>query len=306
MEDILVSMKPAHDYLICVDSDGCVLDNMELKHKECFCPATVNIWELQGVSRYAREAAEHVNLYSRSRGSNRFPALVRTLELTYARQEVKDRGFTAPDLTPLKQWIRETPILSAAALEQYYRSHANLDTVLEQAARWSCEVDENIKHIVRHVPPFPFVREAFKQLGTFADIVVVSATPHDTLMREWREYELDKLVTVMAGQELGTKSECIRKAMTGRYAPNKVLKIGDAPGDYEAAMDNTVLFRPIIPGREIASWKQIFDESSFRFREDTYRGDYMDNLVGDFFSVLLETPPWIVKVADHKEQKNDS
>ena len=36
-----------HDYLVCVDSDGCLLDNMELKHKECFCPATVNIWNLR-------------------------------------------------------------------------------------------------------------------------------------------------------------------------------------------------------------------------------------------------------------------
>ena len=81
MEDILLNMKPAHNYLVCVDSDGCVFDNMELKHKECFCPATVNVWGLQSVSRYAREAAEFVNLYSKTRGMNRFPALVRTLEL---------------------------------------------------------------------------------------------------------------------------------------------------------------------------------------------------------------------------------
>ena len=78
MDEVLLSLKPSHSFLICVDSDGCVFDNMELKHKECFCPATVNVWGLQSVSRYAREAAEYVNLYSKSRGTNRYPALIQT------------------------------------------------------------------------------------------------------------------------------------------------------------------------------------------------------------------------------------
>jgi len=42
---------------------------MELKHKECFIPNIINYYALQGVSKYAREAAEFVNLYSTSRGS---------------------------------------------------------------------------------------------------------------------------------------------------------------------------------------------------------------------------------------------
>ena len=28
----------AKPYLVCIDSDGCVFDTMEIKHKECFCP----------------------------------------------------------------------------------------------------------------------------------------------------------------------------------------------------------------------------------------------------------------------------
>ena len=80
-------MKPNHKFLVCVNSDGCVFDNMDLKHKECFCPATVNVWELQSVSRYARQSAEFVNLYSKTCGMNRFPALVRTLELLAQRPE---------------------------------------------------------------------------------------------------------------------------------------------------------------------------------------------------------------------------
>ena len=73
-----------HDFLVGIDSDGCVFDSMELKHKECFIPAFINHYELQGVSKYAREAAEFVNLYSKSRGVNRFPGAGRAARLAAA------------------------------------------------------------------------------------------------------------------------------------------------------------------------------------------------------------------------------
>ena len=73
-------ITPQHDFLVGIDSDGCAFDTMELKHKECFIPNTINYYNLQAVSKYAREAAEFVNLYSKSRGVNRFPALLETLD----------------------------------------------------------------------------------------------------------------------------------------------------------------------------------------------------------------------------------
>ena len=41
---------PKHEFLVGIDSDGCAFDTMELKHKECFIPNTINYWGLQGVS----------------------------------------------------------------------------------------------------------------------------------------------------------------------------------------------------------------------------------------------------------------
>ena len=35
-KELLAEFKPGHDRLVCIDSDGCVFDTMELKHKECF------------------------------------------------------------------------------------------------------------------------------------------------------------------------------------------------------------------------------------------------------------------------------
>lgn len=293
MEDILLSMKPTKDFLVCVDSDGCVFDNMELKHKECFCPATVNVWGLQSVSRYAREAAEFVNLYSKTRGMNRFPALIRTLELLGARKEAQERGYECPDLTPLKKWVAETNSLSAKGISDYANAHGgDLDPILATAARWSAEVDENIARIVHGVAPLPGVKEAFAQISKFADIVIVSATPHEAIVREWGAQGLLEHITVVAGQELGTKKECIRKAMEGKYDPNHVLMVGDAPGDHEAAEANHVLYFPIIPGWEMESWSLLRDTAADNFRTGSYAGTYMNGLLERFYTVLQDEPNW--------------
>ncbi len=76
----MIDLTPKNDFLVGIDSDGCAFDTMEVKHKECFIPAIVNHYNLAGVSKYAREAAEFVNLYSNSRGINRFPALIEALK----------------------------------------------------------------------------------------------------------------------------------------------------------------------------------------------------------------------------------
>ena len=293
MEDILLSMQPTKEFLVCVDSDGCVFDNMELKHKECFCPATVNVWGLQSVSRYAREAAEFVNLYSKTRGANRFPALIRTLELLGQRKEAQERGYVCPDLTPLKKWVEETDSLSAKGIREYKEAHGgNIDPILDTAARWSQEVDENIERIVHGVAPLPGVKEAFAQIAQFADIVIVSATPHEAIVREWGAQGLLEHITVVAGQELGTKKECIRKASEGKYKPKNVLMVGDAPGDYQAAEGNGVLFYPIIPGQEVESWSRLRGEAAEKFHQGEYAGAYMEDMLSRFDQVLQENPNW--------------
>ena len=289
----LDNFTKSRDFLVCFDSDGCVFDNMELKHKECFCPATVNVWGLQSVSRYARESAEFVNLYSKTRGANRFPALVRTLELLGARKEAQERGYVCPDLTPLKKWMKETDNLSALGIKEYAAAHdGDMDPVLATAARWSAEVDANIERIVHGVAPLPGVKEAFAEISQFADIVIVSATPHEAMIREWSSQGRLEHITAVAGQELGTKKVCIRKAMADRYAAGHVLMVGDAPGDHDAAKDNGVLFYPIIPGQEVESWKRLRTEAAGKFQMGGYAGAYMDSILTQFYSVLRDEPKW--------------
>src|SRR5512137_1101646 len=103
--DQLLALKPEKDFFIGIDSDGCAFDTMEIKQKECFCPNFIRFFDLQPVSKYARETWEFVNLYSKSRGVNRFPALVEAMLLLAGRAEVVARHAKIMDLKPLQDWI---------------------------------------------------------------------------------------------------------------------------------------------------------------------------------------------------------
>ena len=287
-----LQFEKKHDYLICVDSDGCLLDNMELKHKECFCPATVNVWDLQAISKYARRAAEFVNLYSRSRGWNRFPALVRTIDILFDRPEVQAYGVQKPDLSSLKAWIAATDTLSSPALRRYCEENGIQDETLLRACRWGEEVDENIRRIVRNIRPFPSVKPTLEKLSAAADVMVVSATPNEALTRELTACGIVQYFSYVAGQETGTKSQSIRMAMAGRYDADHVLKVGDAASDWQAAQDNGVLFYPIVPGRENESWSTLGETVLPAFTALAYKGKTMDGYVENFLSSLTDAPTW--------------
>ena len=116
--------------------------------------------------------------------------------------------------------------------------------------------------MVHGVPPFPFMRESLQALQGKADVVVVSATPTEALVREWEEHDIAQYARIIAGQEMGTKKQHLALAAKGKYAPDHILMIGDAPGDMEAAKANEALFFPINPGREETSWERFYERGT--------------------------------------------
>ncbi len=286
----LIDLKKEKDYLICIDSDGCAFDAMEIKHKECFCPNFIKHWNLQAVSKYAREVWEFINLYSESRGTNRFHAVMNALNLLEERPEVIRRGYKKPDLSPLVNFVQTETKLGNPALERAVAN--NPDPVLQQALNWSNGVNQFVADIVKNVPPFPYVRETIQKASKSADLIVVSATPGEALVREWNEHGLAEYMKVIASQEMGTKKEHIALAMKNRYDADKVLKIGDALGDLEAAKANNVHFYPINPGHEEESWKQLFEVDLDKFINGEFTREYEDQLAETFKSYLPVTPPW--------------
>ena len=285
----LRDFKPSHPFFVGIDSDGCIFDSMEIKHQECFAPCFIKHFKLQAVSKYARETWAFVNLYSKDRGANRFPALVRAVKLLGARPQVQVRGVTMPDITALEEWIgRETKLGNATLNTEV----ASGNTGLAHIKVWSDAVNAAIADMVHGVPPFPLVRECLANIQTRADAMCISQTPGAALQREWAEHGIDGFVKLIAGQELGTKTEHLKFAAASKYAAGKVLMIGDAPGDFKAAKSNGALFFPINPGKEEASWERLHSEALNRFFAGTYAGEYEAALVKEFDACLPERPSW--------------
>ncbi|RLD10348.1 MAG: HAD family hydrolase [Chlamydiae bacterium] len=289
-QKILKDFKPSKEFFIGIDSDGCVFDSMEIKHKECFCPNFIKYFELQKISKYAREAWEFVNLYSKTRGCNRFLAVKHTLDLLKKREEVIARNAEIMSIPALDKWISEESKLGNPALEKYL-SDKNIPE-LENVLNWSVAVNNSIAKMVYGIPPFPFVKNSLLTLSENADIMVVSQTPEEALVREWKENNIEEFARLIAGQELGTKKEHIALAAKGKYNDNKILMIGDAPGDLAAAKENGVLFYPIVPGNEEKSWQLFYNTAISKFFSKTYKGDFENNLIDEFNRCLPEKPTW--------------
>jgi phosphoglycolate phosphatase-like HAD superfamily hydrolase len=289
-KDKLLAFKPRHSFFVGIDSDGCVFDTMEIKHKECFIPNIIKYWKLQAISKYARAAAEFVNLYSKWRGINRFPALTKTFELLRDWPEPMRRGVKLLDWAPLQAWIDSGATLGNPALEAEVAKAAQ--PVLKLTLEWSKAVNRAIAELVEGVPPFPYFRECAEKLSRQADIICVSATPGEALEREWQEHGIAQYAAIIAGQEMGSKKEHLKFTAGGKYGKDCILMIGDAPGDLAAARANGALFFPVNPGQEEQSWERFFREACDRFFNHTYAGGYEASLVAEFEKLLPETPPW--------------
>ena len=286
---LLKDFKPSEKFFIGIDSDGCIFDSMEIKHKECFTPMFIKHFRLQAVSKYARECWDFVNLYSKTRGANRFPALVRALNLLRERPQVQARKVHVAETEALDEWIaRETKLGNATLAAEVKGGNKGL----EQVKVWSDAVNKAVEDIVHGVPPFPLVRESLQKINQRADAMCISQTPAEALKREWAEHGIDGFVEMIAGQEMGTKTEHLKFAAAAKYAPDRILMIGDAPGDFKAAKANKALFFPIVPGAEEKSWERLHGEALDRFFAGKYAGDYETGLVREFDASLPENPHW--------------
>ncbi len=286
----LESFVPGNGYFIGIDSDGCVFDSMEVKQKEFFIPNALKYFSLFPVAKTVRETWEFVNLYSIFRGNNRFIALLKVFELLAERNEITDTGFRLPDLTPLREWAEQESRLGNATLRKHFEKTG--DKRLEPVLKWSENINREISEWLHDIPPFPNARKAIEKISSYADILVVSQTPLEALEHEWQANDLKKYIRLIAAQEHGTKAEHLALAATPKYPAEKILMIGDARGDMEAALRNGVLFYPIIPGNENQSWKMFLDEGIERFLNGTFKGSFEEKLSSEFMKSLPETPPW--------------
>lgn len=289
-KDDLIQFQPKHSHLVAVDSDGCVFDSMEVKQKIFFHPRIIENWRLNSIEPPLRAAAEFVNLYSRRRGQNRFIALLQMFDLLAEHPEV-DKSIL-PDTDSLRAYCNSgLPLGNATLIADVERTG---DPELKKVMDWSLAVNRDIEENMQKIPPFDGVFQTLEKINATADCIIVSQTPEEALVKEWNENGMTKYVSVIAGQELGTKAEHLQMVMAGRYEPQNILMVGDAFGDEKAAEVVGACFYPINPGKEETSWARLHDEALDRFLAGTFAGDYQQKLIAEFHELLPENPPWAV------------
>lgn len=274
MKDTIAEFKRSKDFLVCVDSDGCAMDTMDVKHIKCFGPEAYKEWGLQSIEKRFMEIWNDVNLYSRTRGINRFKGLVRSFELLAA------EGVDMPDFSAIKAWTETSSELSNPALEKAIALTNNPQLIKTLA--WSKAVNKAIHELPQDDKPFPNTKEGLAKVSKVADVAIVSSANGAAVSAEWTRHELAPYVQVMLGQEAGTKAACIKGLKEFGYKNDNVLMVGDAPGDLQAAETNGVLYYPILVGKEGFSWQRLADEALAKFQEGTFRGEYQQKLIDEF------------------------
>jgi phosphoglycolate phosphatase-like HAD superfamily hydrolase len=291
----LAALRPHHETLVGIDSDGCVFDSMAVKQTQCFHPAFLDTWDLWSREAPARACLEFVNLYSRTRGQDRFVCLLLAVDLMRSHPDLGP-DTVLPDVTDLERWLEAGPPFGNAGLEQAVAgakgAHLKDSPSLRRILDWSRDVDRRVAALAP-IPPFPEARRFLETAGSRSDLMVVSSTPLAALEHEWQGCGLRDRVRFICSKDLGTKTQHLRAATDGdRYALERVLMVGDAPKDLESAREAGVRFFPILPGAENASWTRLADEVHPAWLAGGYTRDEERELEEAFLDLLPETPPW--------------
>ena len=281
---IFDSFEKKHDYLVCVDSDGCVMDTMNCKHFNCFGPCMVAEWGLEQWKEEILERWNVINLFSMTRGINRFKGLAMALG------EI-DRKYTPiTGIAALQHWAATAPALSndgvAKAMAEAESEEAKL--VLSKALSWSKAVNASIVALDESLKiPYEGAKEGLAAAHAFTDVAMVSSANRDAVEEEWGKFGLLEHTDIVLAQDIGSKAHCIAKMLEFGYDPGKVLMVGDAPGDSDAAEKNGVHYYPILVNHEKASWDEAVSVAFAKLQSGEYapygaqkKEEFLHNLGG--------------------------
>jgi len=273
-----------HDYLVCVDSDGCVMDTMNCKHFHCFGPCMVTEWDLEEWKDEILDRWNVINLFSMTRGINRFKGLAMALK------EIDGKYTKITGVDALVHWAETAPALSNDGVAKAAAAATDADAklVLEKALSWSkavnaaiVELDESLK------VPYNGAKEGLAAAHQFADVAMVSSANRDAVEEEWGKFGLLEHTDIVLAQDVGSKAACIAEMLKFGYDVNKVVMVGDAPGDCDAAEKNGVHYYPILVNHEKESWDEAIAVAFAKLQSGEYaaygaqkKQDFLHNLGG--------------------------
>lgn len=281
---IFDSFVKKHEYLICVDSDGCVMDTMNCKHFHCFGPCMVTEWGLEEWKDEILKRWNEINLFSTTRGINRFKGLAIALS------EIHEKYKPITGIAYLQHWADTAPALSndSVAAAAVNAECDDAKTVFKKALSWSKSVNASIVALPEELKiPYDGAKEGLAAAHTFADVAMVSSANRDAVEEEWGKFGLLEHTDIVLSQDVGSKAACIAQMLKFGYDQKNVLIIGDAPGDCDAAEKNNVWYYPILANHEKASWDEAISTAFSKLQSGEYaeyevqkKKDFLANLGG--------------------------
>lgn len=235
-------------FIFCVDSDGCAIDTMTYKHELFFGPIAAKKYGVEDKELFQKNW-EDINLYTKTRGVNRFVGLVMGLESI---------NYQGMNIDNLKNWVDKSSSLSTSSLQK------EIDTLntedLKKALAWSNEVNEAVANAEGYDKAFPGAKEGLEKLAQEGTVHVVSTANREALESEWTRHGLMEYVENLYCQDKGKKEDVIASLIEAGTSPENIVMIGDSPGDLKAAELNNAWFYPIIVGNEEKSWDLLREE----------------------------------------------
>lgn len=275
------------EFMVCIDSDGCAMDTMEVKHRECFGPQWIYTFGLDEHYEECMKLWLDINLYSITRGINRFKGLALALEEVVKRGFLTETEKTAslkePAVGGLEEfinWTRTAKELSNPALLALTQKSGS--ECVEKALLWSIRTNRAIHHLPADDKPFANVKQTMDAMCRQADLAAVSSANGEAVEAEWSKHRLKEDCRVLLCQEAGSKAYCIGEMVKKGYARDHILMVGDAPGDRDSAKKNGVFYYPILVGKEGESWKRLLKEAFPKFLDGSFDGEYQDSLIREF------------------------
>ena len=182
MANALTDFIRKRDFLVCMDSDGCVMDTVRIKHCAVFCPELIRVFGLEAHTDFITTAWEEINLNSITRGISRFESAVLIFD------RLKNRGIDVPGSEDIAAWVSTASELSTASLQQEGLRSGSL--ALRKLQEWNNACNRRIQALEPTFKPFPGVEYSLHQLHTVADVAVVSAANESAIASEWARYGL--------------------------------------------------------------------------------------------------------------------
>ena len=168
MANALTDFIRKRDFLVCMDSDGCVMDTVRIKHCSVFCPELIRVFGLEAHTDFITTAWEEINLNSITRGISRFESAVLIFD------RLKNRGIDVPGSEDIAAWVSTASELSTASLQQEVLRSGSL--ALRKLQEWNNACNRRIQALEPTFEPFPGVEESLRQLHAVADVAVYA--PH--------------------------------------------------------------------------------------------------------------------------------